>query len=161
MLKSDIAFAQFTSKASSAGVVNVMLGFVPDFAILLADIGGTNPNIYFWANHSTLDKWDVAQSLLLTGSSGIVTQDASGIAVYAGGDAYPAGASQNDDPKYVVWTGALETVTTAGDDTVGPTTTGTPLPMKAPPLTRPGLAIPADHQAASGDNLLICFRNNR
>ena len=172
MLKSDIAFAQFTSKSSSAGVVNVMLGFVPDFAILFVDIDGTNPLIYFWANSATLSLWSTALSILDTGSSGILTRDTTGITVYAGGDDYPDGASQNDNPKYVDWQGNIETIVQVtdglgntvgqGDASIGPTDPSSgPLPMKQLTKTLPGLAIPADHQVASGKNVLICFRNNR
>lgn len=135
-----VAIAQFTSKSSSAGVVNVEFGFAPDFAIMFADIDGTNPNILFWGNAAELSLWTTALSLLLTGSSGIVTRDTSGIALYAGGDAVASAETVNTDGKHVTEDG---TAAAAGH------------------ITAAGLAIPADHQVASGKNVVLAFRRSR
>lgn len=168
MLISDISIAQFTS-ASSAGVVNVQLGFVPDFAVLYVDVGGTNPNMYTWANHASLSLWPATLNLLTTGSTGVVTAGtSSGIVAYAGGDTLTAGASVNDDPKYVDENGDIESFTAAeGGDNTGAGPGGAfsdgnpPLGMKHLPLTRAGLKILAALQVNSGINILVAYRRNR
>jgi len=135
-----IAIVEYIS-ASTAGIVNVMLGFVPDFAILIQDHGGTNPSIRFWANNSAFSGWATALSLLLTGSSGVVTRDTTGPTVFAGTTQITAAESVNDDPKHVNNAGAEVTV--------------------VPFITQAGLVIPVDHQTNGGRNLLIAFRRNR
>ena len=135
-----IAIVEFIS-ASSAGIVNVMLGFVPEFAILIQNHGGTNPNIRLWANDSAFSGWAAALSLLLTGSTGVVTRDTTGISVFAGTNQITEAESVNDDPKHVDNAGAEVTV--------------------VPFIAQAGLVIPADHQTNSGRNLVIAFRRNR
>lgn len=126
-----IVSVPFTS-ASTAGIVHVELGFTPRFAILVSNYGGTNPNLYFWA-----DQWTDALSLLLTGSTGVVTRDTTGIDQYAGNETIAAAETVNSSPKHV---DLLGVAAGAGHITAG------------------GLSIPADHQANSGTNLLIAFR---
>jgi hypothetical protein len=164
MLISDIAIAQFKSKASSAGIVNVMFGFEPDFAIIIEDHGGTNPLFRYWANNASFSQWALLLGLLHTGSSGIMTRDTSSIGLYAGGDRITydaanqrylngvdtseAGPETGDsDPKHVSMVGLP----------VGEADTVNQIPF----TTQAGLAIPADHQVASGYNLVIAFRGNR
>jgi hypothetical protein len=171
MLISDIAIAQFTS-ATTPGVVDVMLGFVPDFAILIADVDGTNPNLRLWANSDRTPLWADALSLLVTGSSGVITRDTSGIKKYAGGehvslnaagerfvdgvDTTEAGAeTTQSDPKHVDQAGNPITALGAASSTGASLTTSNQI------ITQPGLLIPADHQAANGKNLLVAFRGNR
>lgn len=135
-----IAMAQFVS-ASTAGVVNVMLGFVPDFVIGFFDIDGTNPNIRFWHNETEFALTGTAAlSLLLTGSSGVVTRDTTGITPFAGGTQLAALETAASNPKHVSPDGVLI------DDLTR--------------FTQAGIAIPADHQTNSGKNLIIAFRRN-
>lgn len=145
MQLSDMSLAQFPSKATSAGVVNVMLGFVPDFAILISAIGATSPDIFIWANNDIVSAWAVALALKLTGTTGVVTRDTTGIAAYAGGDRVTTTETADTDGKHVDQDGDFITVP-AGSQGV---------------LTSPGLAIPADAQTAGDANLLIAFRANR
>lgn len=129
--------AQFVSKSSSAGIVNVELGFVPDFIIGIFDIDGTNPNLRVWANDEKFSAWTAALSLLVTGSTGVITRDTTGIDAYDGNETIAA----------------TETVDTAGKHVdLGGTA------ASAGHVTSPGIAIPADHQTASGKNLIIAFR---
>lgn len=141
---SVMAAAEFVSKTSAAGIVNVMLGFVPDFAILISNHGGTNPNVYLWVNGGTGKTLGAnvpaALSWLITGSTGVITRDTTGISPYAGGDLVSS----------------AETADTAGKHV---TPDGTP--AAAGVITTAGLAIPADHQTADGRNVLIAFRANR
>lgn len=137
-----IAIAQFVSKSSSAGVVNVQFGFVPDFVIGIFDIDGTNPNIRIWANATEFAAaWTAALSLLITGSTGVITRDTSGIAVFNGATQITSAETADSDPKHVDEYGTVH----SGDGT----------------YTKPGIAIPADHQTASGKNLVIAFRRNK
>lgn len=142
---SPIMIVPFVSKASSAGVVHAMFGFVPDLVIGIFDIDGTNPNIRIWANNDEFSTWASALSLLITGSSGIITRDTSGITAFE-----PDGAGLLDeddtdettdsDPKHVDLDGTAAVV---GD------------------YFKEGISIPADHQTASGKNLLIAWRRER
>jgi hypothetical protein len=139
MFQGIMAMAQFPSH-STAGIVNVMLGFEPDFAIFISNHGGTNPDVFVWANAAAVPDWVAALSLKITGSTGVITRDTTGITVYAGGDKIAT----------------TETAATAGKhvDEAG-------TPSVADAVTRSGLTIPADQQTNSGDNLLVAFRRNR
>lgn len=152
-MDAQLMIASFTSKASSAGVVRVGFGFVPDFVILLSNIRGTNPNVYLWANNSEFSLWDVAQSLLITGSSGIITQDATGITAYD-----PEGA------RAINATTLLDEAQTANSDPKNVDLDGTAAAAGA--YFKAGISIPADHQTASdggdaGHNLVLAFRRER
>ena len=131
-----MAIAQFTS-ASTAGIVNVELGFKPDFCIFIADIGATNPNINVWANNASVSSWAAALALLITGSTGVVTLDAASLAIYAGGDTIASAQTVNSSPKHVDLYG---TAAAAGR------------------ITSEGIAIPADHQGNSKPCILIAFQ---
>lgn len=177
MLVSDIAIAQFTSKTSSAGDVFVQLGFVPSFAIVVVNHGGTNPNVYLWANHDDLSQWADELALLVTGSSGVITRVATAgqsIDQYAGGDiitldeadglrrkngtttAEYFNETTDSDPKHVDQSGvAISSLATA----VG--TGGVPLNGPQSVTTQPGLAISNDVQVAGAANLVLAFRRNR
>jgi len=140
----DAAFVEFIS-ASTAGVVNVELGFIPDFAIGIFDHGGTNPNVRIWLNGSrTIHAgWAVALDLLITGSTGVITRDTTGMAVFAGGTVIATVETANSDPKHVHrQAGSAPTFAAAGR------------------ITQPGLSIPADHQVNSGRNLLWAIRGD-
>lgn len=132
-----VAIVEFIS-ASTAGVVNVSLGFKPDFVLLIADHGGTNPNMRFWVNNARFSGWAVALSLLLLGSTGVVTRDTTGITAQDGNVTVPA-QTENSDPKHLRRTG---TIHATGDQ------------------TSEGIAIPADHQVNSGRNVILCFRSS-
>lgn len=138
-----IKLIEFIS-ASTAGIVNVQLGFKPDFCWFIQAHGGTNPNMYFWLNPKYKGSgdaagWPAALSLLLTGSSGIVTRDTTGITVLSGGTELTATETDNSDPKHIDLYGNPGT---DGDITVD------------------GVAIPADHQTNSGRNLLIAIKED-
>jgi galactokinase len=169
---SDLAIAQFTSKTSSAGVVKVMFGFVPDFALLFVDHGGTNPNQYWWFNNTNLSQWAAALSLLTTGSTGVVTRVTSGITAYAGGDivvldsagerwvsgvdtSESGDETTNSDPKHVDQDGAAIT------GLVASSSTGASLTGSGNFMTQAGLSIPAALQVAGGANIILAARRNR
>lgn len=135
----DVAVVEFIS-ASTAGIVNVELGFVPDFAIYIHGHGGTNPNIYLWANYVKFPRWAEALALLITGSTGVVTRDTTSIAAFAGGNKIATVETANSSPKHVDRDG---TFAAAGH------------------ICAEGLAIPADHQTNSGANLLVAFRGDQ
>jgi hypothetical protein len=135
----DIVCCEFISKSSSAGIVNVELGFAPDFAVLITNHGGTNPNVYFWANNSRWSNWAAALALLVTGSTGVITRETSGPTVYAGGDTVASAETADTAGKHVDLTGT---------------------PASAGHITAAGLAIPAALQTASGRNFLWAGRVN-
>lgn len=145
-----MAMIEFISKASSAGVVNAQLGFAPDFAILIVNHGGTNPDIYLWANSGQVPGWATALALLITGSTGVVTRVTSGPTVFAGGTVIATAEGANNDPKHI------DNLGKAVGESGGVNTNNT-----VPFITQAGLAIPAALQTASGRNLLIAFRRNR
>jgi hypothetical protein len=64
---------------------------VPDYAKVYINIGGTNSDVFEWANILTFDQWIAAtDSLKTTGSSGNRTLATSGVSLYAGGDTVAA-----------------------------------------------------------------------
>lgn len=130
-----MAIAQFTS-ASTAGVVNVQLGFKPDFCIFIADLAGTNPNINIWGNAETVPSWTAALALLITGSTGVVTRDTASLNTYDGGDVIASAETVNSAPKHVDLYG---TAAAAGA------------------VTSEGISIPADHQGNSKVCMLFAF----
>ena len=138
------AMMEFIS-ASTAAIVNLEIGFVPDFVIGIFDHGGTSANIRLWANGSrTIHAgWAVALDLLITGTTGVITRDTTGITVYAGGDVIATTETANTDGKHVHRSaGVAPTFATAGW------------------ITKPGITIPADHQVNSGRNLVLAFRGD-
>ena len=148
-----VTVVEFIS-ASTAGVVNLELGFQPDAVIYVQDHGGTNPNIRIWANVAEFSGWAAALSLLVTGSTGVVTRVTTGITAYAGGDtigslALPA-ETANSDPKHVALDGSARA-------TFG----GTAVSVTNLYVTSEGLTLAAAVQTNSGRNLVIAFRRNQ
>ena len=133
----DMAIASFAS-SSTAAIASLSLGFVPDVVIFVEAHGGTNPNVRIWTNNATVPAWAAALSLLITGSSGIITRDTSSIVAFAGGNVVTA-----DDVTARSYFKADGTVHAAGD------TTGK------------GITIPAGDQTNSGANLVLAFRADR
>lgn len=128
--------------ASTAGIVHVELGFVPDYAILFQNHADTAPNIRLYVNGGsgkTFPNWVAARSLLLTGTTGVVSGDDTGMTVYAGGDVIASAETANTAGKHIDLDGN---------------------PAAAGHRTSAGISIPADHQTNSGRNLLIAFRHD-
>lgn len=130
--------------ASTAGVVRVMAGFDPDAAVLYSNYDGTNPDIYVWHNpkykgSGATTGWAAALSLKLTGSTGVVTRDTTGITLFDGGTEIAADETNNTDPKHIDYAGVA---------------------AKKGDVTRDGISIPADHQVASGRNLLWLLKED-
>ena len=136
--------------ASTAGVVNLEFGFQPDFVINIQNHGGTNPNIWVWANSAEFAGWAAALGLLVTGSTGVVTRDTGSFTVYAGGDVIEAVETENSDPKHV-----------GMDGTAAITFRGAGISSTNHYVTSAGLIVPADHQTNSGRNLTVAFRANQ
>lgn len=134
----DVAVVEFIS-ASTAAIVNVELGFVPDFALVIQNHGGTNPNLRWWANNAKFSGWAAALDLLHTGSSGVMTRETSGITAYAGTETVAAAETDNTAGKHITRNGA------AG---------------AAGHVTAPGLTLPAAIQTNSGRNLLVAYRSD-
>jgi len=135
----DIAAVEFIS-ASTAGVVNVGLGFEPDAWIHVEDHGGTNPNIRIGLNNARFTNWASGLALLITGSTGVITRDTSSATIFTGGNTLAADETANSDPKHVDRSGNFGS---AGDIIAG------------------GLAIPAGDQTNSGRNVVIAFRGDK
>jgi|SRR5581483_5026431 hypothetical protein len=134
----DVAIVEFIS-ASSAATVYVELGFVPDFAILIQNHGGTNPNLHYWLNNDKFSGWAAALSLLHTGATGVLTRNATGITKYAGNETIATNETDNTSGKHITRTGAAGV---AGH------------------VTAPGLTLPAGVQTNSGRNVLVAFKND-
>ena len=136
----QLAMIEFQS-ANGAGVVNAMLGFEPDWWMLIQNHGGTNPLIHYGASNGQFPGWAAGLSLLHTGSTGVLSRESSGITVFTGGTTIATAEALNSDPKHV--------------DAAGNPVTAVPF------ITQAGLSIPAALQTAAGRNLLIAFRRNR
>lgn len=132
----DIAIAQFTSSGTAAVAV-VELGFVPDAVILVSDDQGTNPNMRLWVNPSkfAMAAAGADDSILDTGSTGVLTLDTASIAAYTGGDT--VSATDVTNRKYFDRQGNVQA---AGH------------------IASEGVSIPAGDQVNSGKNYLIAFR---
>lgn len=128
------ALCQFTSKTSSAGIVNAMLGFIPDVAVVILAHGATNPNILIWCNNDKASAWAAALALLITGSTGVVTRSTSAFTAYAGGDVIATTETTDTAGKHVNLAGLASTAGT---------------------VTAPGIAIPAALQTAGAANIVI------
>lgn len=128
--------AQFTSEATAANV-RLQLGFVPGFVIYIQDLQGTNPNIRLWANRSLFASWQAGadDTILMTGSTGVLTLDTASIASYAGGDTV--------------------TATNVTDGLYRDKQGNEPA---AGHVAQAGISIPAGDQTNSGKNLVLAFR---
>jgi hypothetical protein len=144
-----VTVVEFIS-ASTAGVVNLELGFQPDAVIHIQDHGGTNPNIRIWANVAEFPGWAAALSLLVTGSTGVITRVTTGITVFAGGTTLAAAETENSDPKHVSLEGAARA-----------TFRGAAISATNNYVTSQGLTLAAALQTNSGRNLVIAFRSNQ
>jgi len=134
-----IAVVEFIS-ASTAGIVHVELGFIPDYCEVIENHGGTNPNIRRWLNKDRFAGWTGADDAILdTGSTGVLTQDTSSISKYAGEETIAATETANSSPKHVDRAGVAAV---AGH------------------VTAAGISIPAGDQTNSGRNLVIAHRND-
>lgn len=138
-----MAGAEFIS-ASTAGIVYVMLGFVPDFVIMIQNHGGTNPNIRLWVNGGSGFPFGAgiaaALGFKVNGADGVITRDTTSIDVYAGGDLIATTETADTAGKHVDQAGAFAI---------------------AGAITQAGISIPADNQTDSGRNVVIAFRMNR
>jgi hypothetical protein len=130
------ALAEFVS-ASTAGVVCVEIGFVPDFAMLISDHGGV-PKVFYWLNNAKFANFPANRTVSLQGASTAFAPDNTGLmTVYNGAETIAADETANSTPKHV---DAAGTPATAGR------------------LTRRGLQIAAAAQVNSGRNILVAWR---
>ena len=134
------AIVEFVSH-STAGVVDVSLGFKPSFCILISNHAAATFDTYLWVNNARFSNWAAALSLKINGDASAVTteRDTSGIVAYDGGDSI---------------TTALAGQENIGRDGVAFDGSSTPV------ITTEGVTIPADHQVNSGRNVLIAFRDD-
>lgn len=131
------AIAQFTAKTSSAGIVNVELGFIPDYVRLITEVAGTAPDRYDWCNNDTVPAWAVAQGILDDGADGVTEQDSTSITKYAGGDIITADETTDTAGKHVNLRG---------------------LAASAGHVTAPGITIPADNQVAGAKHVVLAWQ---
>ncbi len=133
MMISDVAVVEFVS-ASTKGVVNVQLGFIPDAAILISDHGGT-PIFYWWINNTKFTNFAATLSIK---DAGTPARDTNTVfSPYTGAEKISADQTANSAPKHVDRTGAF---------------------ALAGRITQPGLAIAGAGQVNSGRNVLIAIR---
>lgn len=130
----------FTSE-STARITTLLLGYIPDYVVMISDHGDTSPDRFEWFNTLKYSGWTTALSLLTTGTTGVVTRDTTGITAFTGGQ---ASSSEETADNYIYYD---------ADSTAVTVTAGLPL--------QPGIRIPADHQANSGKNVVVCFRSDR
>lgn len=111
--------AQFTAGGTARRTL-LQLGFIPDAVIVIANHGGTNPDILVWANKGgqtidaalqiaggpttlpdVLSQWlDADDHLLITGSTGVVTRVTTGIKIYQGGETIAADETVSSNPVH-------------------------------------------------------------
>lgn len=134
----QITMAQWTSSGTAADA-KIQLGFVPDYVIVVNDCQGTNPNMRFWLNpgNFSMAAAGADDSILDTGSTGVLTLDTASVAAYTGGDTVTA-----TDVTNRLYFDEQGNVTAAGK------------------ITQAGILSPAGDQVNSGKNYLIAFRND-
>lgn len=132
----QILGAQFTSESTAADI-RLQLGFVPDYVELTTDANGTNPNRRQWVNRAQFASIlaGADDSILDTGSTGVVTQDTASIAVYNGGD-----------------------IVSAADVTAGLYRDRQGNEPVAGTRTQAGISIPAGDQANGGVNFVLAIK---
>jgi hypothetical protein len=135
-----VAMAQFTSKTSAAGVVNIMFGFKPDLVIMIRDLSAVSPDIRVWLDSGQLPLWTI-NSLLITGTTGVITKVASMFSTYAGGTKVTTAETTDSDPKHVDRAGTAH----SGDGTI----------------TAEGIAVAAAAQTAGKVNIVLAFRADK
>lgn len=131
----NVMLAEFQSAATAADVV-VVLGTVPHYIEAFLDDRATNPNKRYWFNRDLFTLWQAGadDTILDTGSTGVLTVDTASIAAYAGGDIVTADDVTNT--KY--------------RDRHGNT-------LAAGTRTGAGFSIPAGDQTNSGYNHFVCI----
>jgi hypothetical protein len=134
------ALVEFASH-STAGVVDVSLGFTPSWCIFIEDHGVAAFKVHLWCNNSRFSNWAAALSLEILGHASAMTsaRNTSGITAYSGGDSITTALS------------GQENIGRDGAAYDGSTT---------PVITTEGVTIPAALQTNSARNLLIAFRDD-
>lgn len=129
--------AQFTSTASTATIAVICLGYVPDYVEYYQDCQGTNPNKYTWVNTAKFSMFAAGadDTILMTGSTGVLTLDTASLAAHTGGD--DISATDVTNRKYFDVQGNV---------------------LAATETSKAGISIPAGDQTASGKNFLVCWR---
>lgn len=135
----NVAIMEFQS-ASTAGIVYAMIGFVPDYVVLLSDHGTANAKKIEWVNPTRFTGWPTAQSVVTAGGTVVTVVDTTTLlSAYAGGDTITSAETANTAGKHV---------NRAGN------------PAAAGAITAPGVKIAATAQVNSGRNLLIAMQSD-
>lgn len=125
--------------ASTAGIVNIQLGFVPDFAELIADHGGT-PVVYKWVNNRKFANFPATRTVVQAGgSTAFSANSGSLITPYDGGERLAATQTADSAPKHI---NEMGVAASSGD------------------MTKAGVSIAAAAQVNSGRNVLVAYRGN-
>lgn len=134
----DIATVEFVS-GTTAGIVYVELGFIPDSVRYVSDHKGA-PIEYSWINGNRFPGMPVANTVKLPGAAVANAADATSlITVYPGGDYISVAETDNTAGKHVNRSGGASA---------------------AGRITSPGIAIAATAQVNSGRNFLRAERND-
>jgi hypothetical protein len=139
MSSESSATVEFVS-ASTAGIVYVELGFIPERVEFISDHAGT-PKFMIWVNNTRFPNFPAANSVQIVGGSAAFAPDTNTLfAPYAGGDPITSAETANTAGKHV-------------DRSGGPSAAGR--------ITAPGVTIAAAAQVNSGRNVLIAYRGDR
>ena len=135
----DLAIIEFQS-ASTAGVVNVEIGFVPSHVELIADYAGA-AKVYDWLPNARFSNFLATSTVVQPGGSVANSLDATTmIQPYLGGDSITSAETANTAGKHVDRSGN---------------------PSAAGRITAPGITLSATTQVNSGRNIVKAFRNDR
>lgn len=138
-MERSMAICEFVS-ASTAGIVHVELGFVPDYVELISDHGGT-PKVMKWLNTAKYPNFPASRTVQIVGGSTAFSADANTyIQPYAGGDRITSDETANTAGKHVKLDGSFAL-------------TGH--------MTRAGISIAAAAQVNSGRNIVLAFRGDK
>lgn len=153
----------FKSAPTTAGIIYLLIGYVPDYFRLLAGIDTTNPNEYQWWN-KRLFPGNSADALnppgaasydrviINTGSTGVLTVNTSQ-------SAGSLGLIGPYDGGETITTSEVATSTVAGHmDRAGNLVT---VPSGGQIITQPGLALVASIQTAAKLNQWIAWRADK
>ena len=138
MSETQRAYIDFVS-ATTASLVHVEIGFLPDEVQLIADYTGT-PRNYRWFNPARFPGYLATDTLVLPGGSAANSVDTTTlIQVYPGAETVNVDETDNTAGKHVNRAGAA---------------------APAGHLTSAGVTIAAAAQTNSGRNMLIALRGD-
>lgn len=138
-MERNFDIVEFAS-ASVAGVVNIQLGYVPDYVEFVSDHGGT-PKVMKWLNPVKYPNFPASRTVQILGGTAVFAPDGTSmITAYTGYERLTADQTVNSAPKHIDREGV------AGLNGR---------------MTQAGITISAAAQVNSGRNIVFAYRGSK